>query len=77
VRITGTSSEAEMVASFLVGELSSERFGPTIARYPTGGATDRPPHDIERQHIVQTAGPHITGASPEGHPDFPLYDGVE
>lgn len=32
MRIIGTSSEVEMVASFLVGELSSERFGPTIAR---------------------------------------------
>jgi hypothetical protein len=32
MRIIGTSSEAEMVASFLVGELSSERFGPTLAR---------------------------------------------
>jgi len=32
MRIIGAGSEAEMVASFLVGELSSERFGPTIAR---------------------------------------------
>src|SRR5215211_4077633 len=38
MRIVGTSSEVEMVASFLVGELSSERFGPTIARIlATGG----------------------------------------
>jgi hypothetical protein len=32
MRIIGTGSEVEMVASFLVGELSSERFEPTIAR---------------------------------------------
>ena len=32
MRIVGESSEAEMVASFLLGELSSERFGPALAR---------------------------------------------
>jgi hypothetical protein len=32
MRIAGDGSEDEMVASFLVGELSSERFGPDLAR---------------------------------------------
>ncbi|MDX6239127.1 MAG: hypothetical protein QOG10_3942 [Kribbellaceae bacterium] len=32
MRIIGAASEAEMVASFLVGELSSERFGSTLTR---------------------------------------------
>ncbi|MFG1820077.1 hypothetical protein ACGFIF_40405 [Kribbella sp. NPDC049174] len=31
MRIVGAASEAEMVASFLVGELASERFGSTLA----------------------------------------------
>jgi hypothetical protein len=32
MRIVGPSSEAEMIGSFLLGELSSARFGPTLAR---------------------------------------------
>jgi hypothetical protein len=32
MRIIGTSSAVEMVATFLAGELRSERFGPTIAQ---------------------------------------------